>query len=83
MPSSKKSTASNKQSAKRTHGSVLSNGTKTKNAQGRGLSGTVTDKRYVRRDSKMGQFVERANAHMERAWGKIYDRSDRTDASKK
>lgn len=83
MSSSKKSTASNKQSAKRTHGSALSNGSKTKNAQGRGLTNTGTDKRYVRRDSKTGQFVERANAHMERAWGKIYDRSERTGASKR
>lgn len=81
MSSSKKSTASNKQSAKRTHGSALSNGSKTKNAQGHEL--TSTDKRYVRRDSKTGQFVERANAHMERAWGKIYDRSERTGASKR
>lgn len=82
MSSSKKSTASNKQSAKQTRGSVLSNGSKTKNAQGRELTSTGTDKRYVRRDGKTGH-VERANAHMERAWGKIYDRSERTGASKK
>lgn len=83
MSSSKKSTASNKQTAKRTQGSALSNGSKSKSAHGRELTNTGTDKRYVRRDSKTGQFVERANEHMERAWSKIYDRSEGDRDSKR
>lgn len=83
MSSSKKSTTSNKQSAKRSHGSALSNGSKTKSAHGRELIDAGTDKRYVRRDSKTGQFVEKANKHMERAWDKIYDRSEGVRDSKR
>ena len=37
----------------------------------------------VTRDARSGQFVEKANDHMERAWGKIYDRSGKVGASKK
>jgi hypothetical protein len=83
MSSSKKSTTSNKQSANRAEGQPSSNGSKTKSTHGRELINTGTDKRYVRRDAKAGQFVERANEHMERAWGKIYDRSERTGDSKR
>ena len=83
MSSSKKSTTSNKQSAKRAQGSTLSNGSKKKSTHGREPIDTSTDKRYVRRDAKTGRFVERANEHMERAWGKIYDRSERTGDSKR
>jgi hypothetical protein len=82
MSSSKKSTTSNKQSAKRADAHPPSNGSK-KSTHGRELIDAGADKRYVRRDSKTGRFVERANEHMERAWGKIYDRSERTGASKK
>ena len=28
--------------------------------------------RSIRRDAKAGQLVDKANEHMERAWGKIY-----------
>ena len=35
------------------------------------------------RDTDSGQYVEKANVHMERAWGKIYDRSAKAGASKK
>jgi hypothetical protein len=35
------------------------------------------------RDAESGRFVEKANGHMERAWGKIYDRSAKAGASKK
>lgn len=35
------------------------------------------------RDSETGQLVEKANDHMERAWGKIYERSGKAGASKK
>jgi hypothetical protein len=83
MSSSKKSTSSNKQSANLAEGSALSNGSKKQSNHDRELINTGTDKRYVRRDSKTGQFVEQANKHMERAWGKIYDRSERTGASKR
>lgn len=37
----------------------------------------------VSRDSECGRFVEKANDHMERAWGKIYDRSAKAGVSKK
>lgn len=83
MSSSKKSTISNKQSVKRAHESALSNGSKQKSNHDRELINTGTDKRYVRRDSETGRFVEQANKHMERAWGKIYDRSEKTGASKR
>jgi hypothetical protein len=39
--------------------------------------------RTVSRDAESGRFVEKANGHMERAWGKIYDRSGKAGASKK
>jgi hypothetical protein len=35
-----------------------------------------SDKRYVQRD-ETGRFVEKANEHMERAWGKIYARREK------
>jgi len=82
MSSSKKSTASNRQSVKRAQGSALSNGSK-KSSHSRELVNTGTDKHYVRRDAKTGRFVERANEHMERAWSKIYNRSERTEDSKR
>ena len=82
MSSSKKSTTLNKQLAKRAQGSALSNSSK-KNNHGRELIDTGTDKRHVRRDSKTGQFVEQANKHMERAWSKIYDRSEGARDSKR
>lgn len=34
-------------------------------------------------DAESGKFVERANDHMERAWGKIYDRSSKAGSSKR
>jgi hypothetical protein len=37
----------------------------------------------VSRDAETGRFVEKANDHMERAWGKIYERSGKAGASKK
>jgi hypothetical protein len=40
-------------------------------------------RRTVSRDAETGRFVEKANDHMERAWGKIYDRSGKAGASKK
>lgn len=39
--------------------------------------------KMVSRDAEAGRFVEKANDHMERAWGKIYDRSGKAGASKK
>lgn len=83
MSSSKKSTATNKQTAKGDQASALSNGSKKQGVRGRELLDTGTDKRYVRRDAKVGRFVERANEHMEKAWGKIYDRSEGARDSKR
>lgn len=83
MSSSKKSTSTNKQSAKRAQASAPSNGSKKQGAHGGELLDTGTDKRYVRRDAKVGRFVERANEHMEKAWGKIYERSERARDSKR
>ena len=81
MPS-KKSTSRRKSTAKGVSGSALSNGSKKKISGERTSVVTGTDKRYVRRDAQ-GRFVEKANVHMERAWGKIYDRSGKAGASKK
>ena len=78
MSSSKKSTSSKKQSAARAR---RSNGPGKKGD--RELIDTGTDKRYVRRDAATGSFVEKANDHMERAWGKIYERTGKAGASKK
>jgi len=37
----------------------------------------------VSRNTETGRLVEKANDHMERAWGKIYERSGKAGASKK
>jgi hypothetical protein len=39
--------------------------------------------KVVSRDADAGRSIEKANGHMERAWGKIYEQSGKAGASKK
>jgi hypothetical protein len=49
-----------------------------KNTRTSRTSANGTSKRIVRRDVEADRFVETANEQMERVWGKIYARRDKS-----
>lgn len=73
----KHATASSK--AKTEAGSAMKNTDKPgKTVLGSSLSQrSDTSVRAVKRDAENGRFVEKANKHMENAWGKIYAKREK------
>jgi len=66
---SKKATSAKKNG----NGTSKAGGRAAKSAAKRTAIVPPAGRRYSRRSESTGRFVDKANDHMERAWGKIYD----------